>query len=213
MEEPGRLPSMGSQRVGHNWATSFSFFTFMHWRRKWQPTPVFLPGESQGRGSLAGCHIWDRRVRHDWGDSAAAAIGKSTKQSVSPKYFAQLRLLGKWQSLYVTKLTQQWMWMVNSMSSSSRGDGEEHLWNPRGKLFSLHHKASAPAQPLPESPSHAAPAPSPAPNLSANASFSVKPSRTTRDTETPLLYPAPLSSVSKTLYYTVIYLLCAVLSR
>ena len=30
-------------------------FTFMHWRRKWQPTPVFLPGESQGRGSLVGC--------------------------------------------------------------------------------------------------------------------------------------------------------------
>ena len=33
----------------HDWATSFSLFTFMHWRRKWQPTPVFLPGESQGR--------------------------------------------------------------------------------------------------------------------------------------------------------------------
>ena len=32
----------------------------MHWRRKWQPTPVFLPGESQGRGSLAGCHLWGR---------------------------------------------------------------------------------------------------------------------------------------------------------
>ena len=32
----------------------------MHWRRKWQPTPVFLPGESQGRGSLVGCHIWGR---------------------------------------------------------------------------------------------------------------------------------------------------------
>ena len=30
-------------------------FTFMHWRGKWQPTPVFLPGESQGRGSLVGC--------------------------------------------------------------------------------------------------------------------------------------------------------------
>jgi len=41
MEEPGRLQSMGSQRVGHNCATSFSFFTFMHWRRKWKPTPVF----------------------------------------------------------------------------------------------------------------------------------------------------------------------------
>ena len=52
MEEPGRLQSVGSLRVGHDWATSLSLFTFMHWRRKWQPTPVFLPGESQGRGSL-----------------------------------------------------------------------------------------------------------------------------------------------------------------
>ena len=33
-------------------------FTFLHWRRKWQPTPVFLPGESQGRGSLVGCRLW-----------------------------------------------------------------------------------------------------------------------------------------------------------
>ena len=32
----------------------------MHWRRKWQPTPVFLPGESQGRGSLVGCRLWGR---------------------------------------------------------------------------------------------------------------------------------------------------------
>ena len=54
-EEPGRLQSMGSQRVGHDWATSLSLFIFMHWRRKWQPIPVFLPGESQGRGSLVGC--------------------------------------------------------------------------------------------------------------------------------------------------------------
>ena len=37
-----------------------SLFTFMHWRRQWQPTPVFLPGESQGQGSLVGCHLWDR---------------------------------------------------------------------------------------------------------------------------------------------------------
>ena len=58
MEDPGRLQSMGSLRVGHNWETSLSLFTFMHWRRKWQPTPVFLPGESQGRGSLVGCHLW-----------------------------------------------------------------------------------------------------------------------------------------------------------
>ena len=52
MEEPGRLQSMGLLRVGHDWETSLSLFTFLHWRRKWQPTPVFLPGESQGRGSL-----------------------------------------------------------------------------------------------------------------------------------------------------------------
>ena len=32
----------------------------MHWRRKWQPPPVFLPGESQGQGSLAGCCLWGR---------------------------------------------------------------------------------------------------------------------------------------------------------
>ena len=51
MEEPGRLQSMGSLRVRHDWATSLSLFTFMHWRRKRQPTPVFLPGESQGRGA------------------------------------------------------------------------------------------------------------------------------------------------------------------
>ena len=57
-EQPGRLQSMGSLGAGHDWATSLSLFTFMHWRRKWQPTPVFLPGESQGRGSLVGCRLW-----------------------------------------------------------------------------------------------------------------------------------------------------------
>ena len=57
-EEPGKLQSMGSRRVRHNWATSLSLFTFMHWRRKWQPTPVFLPGESQRQGSLVGCRLW-----------------------------------------------------------------------------------------------------------------------------------------------------------
>ena len=57
-EEPGGLQTMGSRRVGHDWATSLSLFTFMHWRRKWQPTPVFLPGESQGRRSLVGCRLW-----------------------------------------------------------------------------------------------------------------------------------------------------------
>ena len=53
-EELGRLPSMGLLRVGNDRATSLSLFTFMHWNRKWQPTPVFLPGESHGRRSLVG---------------------------------------------------------------------------------------------------------------------------------------------------------------
>ena len=59
-EEHGGLRSMGSLGVGHDFATSLSLFTFMCWRRKWQPTPVFLPGESQGRGSLVGCRLWGR---------------------------------------------------------------------------------------------------------------------------------------------------------
>ena len=54
-EEPGGLQSMGLLE-----SDTLSDFTFMHWRRKWQPTPVFLPGESQGRGSLVGCHLWGR---------------------------------------------------------------------------------------------------------------------------------------------------------
>ena len=48
-ERPGVLWFMGTPRVGHDWATSLSLFTSMHWQRKWQPTPVFLSGESQGR--------------------------------------------------------------------------------------------------------------------------------------------------------------------
>ena len=60
MEDPGRMQSMGLLRVGHDRATSLSLFTFIHWRRKWQPTPVFLPRESQGWGSLVGCCLWGR---------------------------------------------------------------------------------------------------------------------------------------------------------
>ena len=58
MEELGGLQSIGSLRVGHDWVTSLSLFIFTHWRRKWHPTPEFLPGESQGRGSLVGCCFW-----------------------------------------------------------------------------------------------------------------------------------------------------------
>ena len=45
--------------VARSWTRLSDFtLTFMHWRRKWQPTPVFFSGESQGRGSLGGCRLW-----------------------------------------------------------------------------------------------------------------------------------------------------------
>ena len=73
MEKPGRLQSMGSQRVRHDWATSLSLFTFMHWRRKWQPIPVFWPGESpwtEGPGRLHGVS----KNRTAWLITALAAV-------------------------------------------------------------------------------------------------------------------------------------------
>ena len=57
-EEPGGLLSMGSAKSRIQ-LSNFTFtFPFMHWRRKWQPTPVFLPGECQGWGCLVGCCLW-----------------------------------------------------------------------------------------------------------------------------------------------------------
>ena len=52
----------------------------MHWRRKWQPTPVFLPGESQGRGSLVGCRLWGR-TESDTTDETASAAAAATDVS------------------------------------------------------------------------------------------------------------------------------------
>ena len=76
MEEPGRLQRMGSLWVGHDWVTSLSLFTFMHWRRKWHPTPVSLPGESQGWGSLVGCRLWGRTESDTTEATAAAAAAR-----------------------------------------------------------------------------------------------------------------------------------------
>ena len=78
----GRLKSMGSLRVGHNWATSLSLFTFMHWRRKWQPTPVFLPGESQGWRSLVGC-LFDSVVLRSSGIPLHTPDGVCVLESVN----------------------------------------------------------------------------------------------------------------------------------
>ena len=77
-EEPGKLQSMGLLRVRQNRATSLSLFTFMKWRRKWQPTPVFLPGESQGRGSLMGCR---HGVAQSW--TRLKRLSSSSKNKLS----------------------------------------------------------------------------------------------------------------------------------
>ena len=72
MEELGKLQSMGSLRVRHNWVTSLLLFTFMHWRRKWQPTPVFawrIPGAGKPGGLPS---MGSHRVGHDWSDLAIA---------------------------------------------------------------------------------------------------------------------------------------------
>ena len=56
---------------------------FPPWRRKWQPTPVFLPGESQGRRSLVGCSLWGCRVGHNWSDLVAVAAATINLFSIS----------------------------------------------------------------------------------------------------------------------------------
>ena len=107
MEEPRRLQSMWSPRVGHDWVTSLSLFTFVHWRRKWQPTPVFLPGESQGWGEPGGLpSLGSHRVGHDWSDLAeAAAAVKGTSI-----HMGNLGLLvSNWLSLH-----QELKWFLKS---------------------------------------------------------------------------------------------------
>ena len=60
---PGMLQFMRSQRVGHDWVTELNRTEWVKvgkipWRRKWQPTPVLLPGKSHGWRSLAGYSPW-----------------------------------------------------------------------------------------------------------------------------------------------------------
>ena len=83
-QEPGGLQSLGSLGVGHDWVTSLSLFTFTHWRRKWQPTPVFLPGESQGQGSPVGCHLWGRIESNMTEVTSAAAAARSGSLRMQP---------------------------------------------------------------------------------------------------------------------------------
>ena len=121
-EEPGRLQSMESRRVGPDWATSLSLFTFLHWRRKWQPTPVFVPGESQGRGSLVGCSLWGRteldtteRLHFHF---SLSSIGEGNGNPLQCSCLENARDGGAWWAV-VYGVTQSRIWLKWLSSSSS----------------------------------------------------------------------------------------------
>ena len=108
MDRKSHGQSMGSLQVRHDWATSLSLFTFMPWRRKWQPASVFLPGESQGWGSLAGCHLWGRTF--------SRTQLKRRSSSSSSSFFPRGRVIGL-KSIYMFNFhryyqipAQRWDW-------------------------------------------------------------------------------------------------------
>ena len=76
--------------------------TFMHWRRKWQPTPVFLPGESQGQGSLVGCFygVAQSRTRLKWFSSSSSTLRLLSRTNTTSFLFDNFGLLRvKWRLL------------------------------------------------------------------------------------------------------------------
>ena len=82
MEGPSRLQSMGSQRVGDDWATSLSLFTFMHWRRKWQPTPVSCLENPRDRGAwwAAVYGVAQSQTRLKWLSSSSSSMAESEEE-------------------------------------------------------------------------------------------------------------------------------------
>ena len=141
-EEPGRLQSMGSLRGRHDWMTSLSLFTFMHCRRKWQPTPVFLPGESQGRGSLVGCCLWGAQswTWLKWLSSSNSKKRRSNQsilKEISPEYsLAGLMLKLKLQ--YFGHL----IWRIDSFEKTlmlGKIEGRRRGWQ-RMRWVGWHHR-------------------------------------------------------------------------
>ena len=124
--EPGGLQSMGSQRVRHDWATSLSLFTFMHWRRKWQPTPVYLPGESRGRRSLVGCRLWDRtesdRLKRLSSSSSIMTQNYGHVISMLIQVYSLLWLLWIAFKLFLFQFIPAILWIILLRSGSKRNN-------------------------------------------------------------------------------------------
>ena len=118
MEEPGRLQSVGSRGVSQGWATSCSLFTFMHWRRKWQPTPLFLPGESQGRGAWWAAVYGVSQSRTRCGESKWNHFfrkkKKNIKKNFKSNYFCQMYLVTLERSSLGMYSNQEivWLWSL-----------------------------------------------------------------------------------------------------
>ena len=108
-EKPCGLQSTGSLRLGHDWATSFSLFTFMHWRRKWQPTPVFLPGESQGQRSLLVYGVSQSRTRLKRLSSSSSS-GSDWQQTTKQWPWPFMLQVWLWEVLWSFFSVQQLSW-------------------------------------------------------------------------------------------------------
>ena len=123
---------MGSWRVGHDWATSLSLFTFIHWRRKWQPIPGFLPGESQGWGTGGLPSMGSHRVRHDWRDSSRSKA-PNYSLSITGLTIAMLRRL-KIKVIFIFFLKWSLKWLILQYICSvtsvqfSRSVVSNYLW-------------------------------------------------------------------------------------
>ena len=91
MEEPGRLQSMGSLRVGRDWATSLSLFSFMYWRRKWQPTPVFFPEKPRDGGAW-----WASIYGVAQSPTRLKRLNSSSSSSAGSKLAVSFALISRW---------------------------------------------------------------------------------------------------------------------
>ena len=137
-EEPGGLQSMGSRRVRHDWATSLTLFTLMHWRRKWQPTPMFLPGESQGRDSVGNSD----GIPRDWWAAVYGVTQSQTRLKWQQQHYSVTAYCFwleecRWSDLcYCTfpPLLQAPALPAQVISRQSKG---QHISPPTPLLFSL----------------------------------------------------------------------------
>ena len=117
--------------------TRLSNFTFTHWRRKWQRTPVFLPGESQGWGAWWAAvsrvaHV--SGVGHDWSNLAAAAVGIfhhcycQNLQDLPQQFFWHTNLCQLREAALHWGLQLNVDWAESLFSQSSSFDGGTGQW-------------------------------------------------------------------------------------